>query len=130
MSPSREPSSTGLAAHVAATLAYVAGPFSGALVLLAERTSSYVLFHAWQSIVGLGGFGIIVAALVALASGSILVSAAVFRVLVVVSWASWVLWMMIWALCVVKAFTRRRWKLPIAGAYAERLTARTISRTS
>jgi uncharacterized membrane protein len=25
---------------------------------------------------------------------------------------------------VVRAFTRRRWKLPIAGTYAERLSAR------
>jgi uncharacterized membrane protein len=52
-----ESSSTGLDPHVAAALAYLAGPFSGVLILLAERTSAYVRFHAWQSVIGLGGWG-------------------------------------------------------------------------
>ena len=124
MSPPREPSSTGLDAHVAAALAYLAGPFSGILVLLAERTNSYVRFHAWQSVVGLGGLGVLVALLMVLAFGSVIVSATAFRALLVASWVSWALWIACWAVCLVKAFTRRRWKLPIAGAYAERLAAR------
>ncbi len=130
MSPGREPSSTGLDAHVAAALAYLAGPFSGVLVLLAERTSSYVRFHAWQSVVGLGGLGLIVALLLMLAFVSVLVSAKAFRVLVVASWVTWALWMVCWAICLVKAFTRRRWKLPIAGGYAERLSGRPPTGTS
>jgi uncharacterized membrane protein len=124
MSPPREPSSTGLDAHVAASLAYLAGPLSGILVLLAERTNTYVRFHAWQSILGLGGLGLIVAGLLALAFLSVLVSATAFRVLLMVSWAAWGLWVVCWGLCLVKAFTRRRWKLPIAGSYAERLSGR------
>ena len=51
------PSSTGLDPAVAAALSYLAGPFSGVLVLLAERTNPFVRFHAWQSIIGLGGLG-------------------------------------------------------------------------
>jgi uncharacterized membrane protein len=122
MSPPREPSTTGLDAHVAAALAYLAGPLSGILVLLAERTSSYVRFHAWQSILGLGGLGVIVALLMVLAFLSVLVSATAFRVLLTVGWLAWGLWIVCWATCLVKAFTRRRWKLPIAGEYAERLS--------
>ena len=124
MTPRREPSSTGLDAHVAATLAYLAGPFSGILVLLAEQTSPYVRFHAWQSVLGLGGLGLIVVLLLGLAFASVMVSATAFRVLLIVSWTAWLLWIVCWAVCLVKAFTRRRWKLPIAGTYAERLTAR------
>ena len=123
MSPGREPSSTGLDAHVAATLAYMAGPFSGVLLLLAERRSSYVRFHAWQSVIGLGGLGLLVALLLAVAFASVIVSASAFRALLITSWIVWVLWIVVWAICVVKAFTRRRWKMPIAGAYAERLSA-------
>lgn len=123
MSP-REPSSTGLHPHVAASLAYLAGPLSGVLVLLAERTNSYVRFHAWQSVIGLGGLGVLVALLLGLAFGSVLVSATAFRVLLVASWVAWALWIVCWAVCLAKAFTRRRWKLPIAGAYAERLSGR------
>ena len=45
---------TGLTPHVAASLAYLAGPFSGALLLATERESGFVRFHAWQAVVGLG----------------------------------------------------------------------------
>jgi uncharacterized membrane protein len=117
-------SSTGLDPHVAAALAYLAGPFSGVLILLAERTSSYVRFHAWQSVIGLGGLGLIVALLLGLAFASVIVSATAFRTLLVTSWVAWVFWILCWAVCVVKAFTRRRWRLPIAGTYAERLSVR------
>jgi len=123
--PESEVSSTGLDPHVAAALAYLAGPFSGVLVLLAERTSTYVRFHAWQSVVGLGGLGLIVALLLGLSFASVIVSATAFRALLITTWIVWVLWMLLWAVCVVRAFTRRRWKLPIAGGYAERLSART-----
>jgi uncharacterized membrane protein len=123
MTPKREPSSTGLDAHIAATLAYLAGPFSGILVLLAERTNSYVRFHAWQSVVGLGALGLLVVLLFGLAFASVIVSATAFRALIIVCWMVWALWIVCWATCLLKAFTRRRWKLPIAGAYAERLSA-------
>ncbi len=119
-----ELSSTGLDPHVAAALAYLAGPFSGVLILLAERNSPFVRFHAWQAVVGLGGLGLIVALLLGLAFASVIVSATAFRALLVTSWIVWAGWMLCWALCVAKAFTRRRWKLPIAGGYAERLSAR------
>ena len=124
MSPGREPSSTGLSAHVAAALAYLAGPFSGVLVLLAENTSSYVRFHAWQSIIGLGGLGLLVVVVWGVAFASVIVSATAFRVLITVFWVVAAVWLVVWGLCLVKAFTRRRWKLPIAGGYAERLSAR------
>lgn len=130
-----EPSTTGLDPHVAAALAYLAGPFSGLLVLAAERTNSYVRFHAWQSVLGLGGLGVLVVLLLTLAFGSVIVSATAFRLLLAVSWIVWGLWIVLWGTCLLKAFTRRRWKLPIAGAYAERLAARwqnppSVTRTS
>ena len=55
-------SSTGLSPRTASMLAYLAGPFSGGLILLAESKNEDVRFHAWQSVVGLGGLGIAVAA--------------------------------------------------------------------
>ncbi|MGH9310042.1 MAG: DUF4870 domain-containing protein [Vicinamibacterales bacterium] len=130
MSAGREPSTTGLDPHVAATLAYLAGPFSGVLVLLAERTNPYVRFHAWQSVIGLGGLGVIVALLLVLSFASLMVSATAFRTLLVASWVAWALWIVCWGICVVKAFSRRRWKLPIAGAYAERLSGRPTGTSS
>src|SRR5215813_13684004 len=68
-------SSTGLAPATAAALAYLAGPFSGALILLAETSSEDVQFHAWQSIVGLGGLSLAVLASYAIGIAAIFVSA-------------------------------------------------------
>lgn len=126
----QERSTTGLDAHVAATLAYLAGPLSGVLVLLAERTNSFVRFHAWQSVLGLGGAGLLVVLLLGLALGSVIVSAAAFRMLLVVTWGAWAAWIVLWGVCLVQAFTHRRWRIPIAGTYAERLAARPPNRTS
>ena len=106
-----EESSTGLTPRVAAVLAYLAGPFSGALVLLAERTSGQVRFHAWQSVLGL-------------AFASLVVSARAFFFLYLVAGLVWAAWVVGWVICMVQAFTGRRWKLPIAGAYAERFSGR------
>src|SRR5215203_261450 len=118
-----EESSTGLTPRVAAVLAYLAGPFSGVLVLLAERTSSFVRFHAWQSVLGLGALGVIVVMVLGLAFASLMVSARAFFFLYLVAGLAWALWVVCWVICLVQAFTGRRWKLPIAGAYAERFSA-------
>jgi uncharacterized membrane protein len=118
--PSGEPSTTGLAPNIASALSYLAGPFSGVLVLLAERTNPTVRFHAWQSVIGLGGLGVLVAALILGAFAAIVVSAALFRALLYVGWVVWIGWIVLWVVCIVKAYQGRRWKLPLAGDYAER----------
>jgi uncharacterized membrane protein len=118
-----EESSTGLTPRVAAVLAYLAGPFSGVLVLLAERTSGLVRFHAWQSVLGLGALGVIVVTLLGLAFASLMVSARAFFFLYLVAGLVWVSWVVCWVICMIQAFQGRRWKLPIAGDYAEKLSA-------
>lgn len=118
------PSSTGLQPNVAAALAYLAGPFSGILILLVERANAYVRFHAWQAVVGLGGLGAL--AVVALVSSflTLLLSPRVFTVMYWLSGLMGCLWLVVWAVCLFKAFTGRAWKMPVAGRYAERLASR------
>jgi uncharacterized membrane protein len=115
------PSSTGLQPRTAAALSYLAGPFSGALVLMAETTNQDVRFHAWQSIVGLGGLGVAVFAAYALAAVAVFLSATVVLVMLIVASAIWGVLALAWAICLWKAWAGGRWKLPLAGAYAERL---------
>ena len=114
-------STTGLEPNIASALAYLAGPFSGVLVLMAERSNRTVRFHAWQSIVGLGGLGVLVAALILSAFASIVISAALFKALLYTGWALWIAWIVLWVVCIVKAYQGQRWKLPLAGDYAERI---------
>lgn len=113
-------SSTGLKPRTAAALSYLAGPFSGALVLMAETTNQTVRFHAWQSIVGLGGLGIAVLAAYALAFAALFVSATAVSLMVGVAYVIWVVLILVWAICLWKAWSGARWKLPLVGDYAER----------
>jgi uncharacterized membrane protein len=114
------PSSTGLNKNVAAALAYLAGPLSGVLLLVLEGSSRYVRFHAMQSIVALGGLWLIAALLVLLSILTVFVSATGFQVLLYAAWVTGGIWIVVWMICLVNAFSGRMGKLPLAGTYAER----------
>lgn len=118
--PDVRTSSTGLEPRTASALAYLAGPFSGGLILLAESTNQDVRFHAWQSIVGLGGLGLAVIASYLLAFVALFVSATAVSLMVGVATVIWIVLAIVWVICLWKAWSGERWKLPIAGDYAER----------
>jgi uncharacterized membrane protein len=113
-------SSTGLEPRVASALAYLAGPFSGFLILLAESTNQQVRFHAWQSIVGLGGLGLAILGSYALAFAALFVSATAVTLMVGVATVIWIVLVLVWAICLFKAWSGERWKLPLVGDFAER----------
>ena len=115
-------SSTGLDPRTAAALAYLAGPFSGALVLWAETRHRDVRFHAWQSILALGGLVLLVLVSCALALIALFLSATAMLVMLRIATAITVVLAIVWAVCLWKAFAGGRWKLPFAGDYAERRT--------
>lgn len=119
-----EGSSTGLEPRTASALAYLAGPFSGALILWVETANRDVRFHAWQSIVGLGGVGLGVIAAYVFAFAAVFVSATAVSVMVGVASVMWIVLLIAWAICLWKALSGERWKLPLAGDYAERLAGR------
>ncbi len=119
------PSSTGLQPRTASALAYLAGPFSGALILLAETSNDEVRFHAWQSIVGLGGLTLAVIASYALGIAALFVSATAVSVMVGVATVIWIVLLIVWAICLWKAARGEHWHLPLAGDYAERLAGAT-----
>src|SRR6185503_19174114 len=96
---STAPSSTGLDPNFAAALAYLAGPFSGILILLVERANEYVRFHAWQSIVGLGGLGLLSGGLLVLAFLTLLLSPLVFTVMYWLAYVVGIVWVVVWILC-------------------------------
>ena len=116
----RAASSTGLHPPFAAGLAYLAGPFSGLVILFAERTNSYVRFHAWQAILGLGGLGLLTTLCLLLAFFGLFLSPGMFRTLYVLSAVLAAIWILAWGFCLVKAFGGTAWKLPLVGGFAER----------
>jgi uncharacterized membrane protein len=112
-------SATGLEPQFAAALAYLAGPFSGGVILMAERTNRYVLFHAWQAVIGLGGLGLLAIALLVLAFMGLLVSPYLFTAFSWLAAIATFTWIVAWAVCLVKAFGGSAWRMPVAGKYAE-----------
>ncbi len=119
--PHEETSSfTGLTPRAAATLAYLAGPLSGALLLATEPANRFVRFHAWQAVVGLGLLGIGAVLSLTLAFVLLLVSPTAFWAFLWLAAATGATWIVVWAFCVVSAYKGRVWKLPLAGAYSAR----------
>lgn len=114
------PSSTGLDPRTAAALAYLAGPFSGALLLWTETANHDVRFHAWQSVVALGGLLLAIIVSGTLAVTGLFVSATVMLVMLRVATILTLVLAIVWALCLWKAFAGGRWKLPFAGDVANR----------
>ena len=112
-------SSTGLEPRTASALAYLAGPFSGVLILLAEHTNDEVRFHAWQSIIGLGGLTLAVLASYALGIVAIFISATAVSVMFAAATVIWIVLLIVWAICLWKASIGERWHLPLAGPIAE-----------
>jgi uncharacterized membrane protein len=117
-------STTGLDPRIAASLAYLAGPFSAVVILSAERSNHYVKFHAWQSIFGLGAMAALAMGLLVLAFLMLFFSPVAFLILYWSAALMALACVVTLVTCIGNAFTGRAWKLPIAGDYAERRALR------
>jgi uncharacterized membrane protein len=118
-------SGTGLEPQFAGALAYLAGPFSGIIILLAERSNRFVRFHAWQAIIGLGGIALIGFALLFFAFAGLFISPTAFTFFYWLAGFTVLAWLVAWGICLFKAFGGTAWKMPIAGDRAERRALRT-----
>jgi uncharacterized membrane protein len=112
---------------MASALAYLAGPLSGVLLLIAERANRKVRFHAWQSILGLGGVWTLGCVLYLLAFAALFVSGNAFRVLLWLAILVWAGLIVLWVVGVLKAYRGEGLRLPIVSDYAERLASRSAT---
>ena len=108
VSPEAE-SSTGLSANVAGLLCYVLGWITGIIFIVLEKKSTYVRFHAWQSIMT---FGVLTVAQLVL--GWIPFVGWVLSILI------GILMFVLWLILIIQAGTGKMWKVPGAGDWAER----------
>jgi uncharacterized membrane protein len=119
-------STTGFDVRTASALAYLVGPISGALMLLAESRSEAVRFHAWQSIVALGGLWLLGFACYVLAFAMLLVSATGFPILLWTASIVWLVWAGVWLYCMWQAWSGRRVRIPVAADIADRFAVRRV----
>jgi uncharacterized membrane protein len=123
-------SSTGLDENVAALLSYIAGWVSGLVFFLIEKDSRLVRFHAMQSIllnavalvVGVGlwivwAFGTIIFASISDVLGSL-----VGLVLGLLLFVFWIGMLIALVMCLIKAFQKQYFKLPVIGNFAEKFS--------
>lgn len=103
---------TSLEPNVAGMLAYLFGWVTGLIFILIEPNDSFVRFHAMQSII----FSVIIC-----------VFSIIFGIMFLIPFVGWILFMLlwigtliIWILCMVKAYQGERFKLPVIGDFAEK----------
>jgi uncharacterized membrane protein len=107
--------SMGLEPNVAAALSYLCGWVTGLVFYLVEKENSFVRFHAMQSIVAFGGLTVLHFAL-----------GIVDQIpgLSILWWIGTpilsILGLVMWVICLLKAYQGERFKLPIAGDIAEK----------
>jgi uncharacterized membrane protein len=121
-------SSTGLDENVAALIAYIFGWLSGLILLLLEKESRLVRFHAMQSIL----FNVLIAVigfvlwivtfifvLIASQIGGFL--GTIVGLLATLIWIAFCIGLLIaWVMCLIKAYQGQFFKLPVIGDFAEK----------
>lgn len=99
-------SSLGMDANVAAALSYVLGWITGLIFFVTEKDSKYVKFHAMQSIIFSLSWTILSILLVITVIGPALLGIA---------------GLIIWIICIIKAYSGEMFKLPVIGDTAEKI---------
>ena len=120
--PTTERSSTGLDGNVAAALSYILGLVTGVIFFAIEKESRFVKFHAMQSM------------MVAVAVMAIYIAyTVVWMILWRIPFLGWLAglvgtlgygvlvlaFLALWIICMYKAFSGERFKLPYIGELAE-----------
>jgi uncharacterized membrane protein len=106
-------SSTGLSENVAGALCYSLLWVSGLVFLVVERQSSFVRFHAMQSLITFG----VISVVMVIASILPVIGGLVDGLLTL-------LVLVLWIMMMVKAWRGERYKLPWAGDEAEKQVGR------
>ena len=102
-------SSTGMSANIAGLLCYLFMWITGIVFVVIEKKSTFVKFHAWQSIMT---FGVLTVALL------------------ILTWIPFIGWILstlisilmvvLWIILLIQAGTGKMWKVPGAGDWAEK----------
>ena len=125
-------SSTGLDENVAALLSYVFGWVSGLIFFLIEKDSRLVRFHAMQSIllnaaaivVGIGLWIAWVVIAIIFSQISSALASLVSILIGLLIFVFWALMLVAVVMCLIKAYQKQYFKLPVLGNFAEKFSAR------
>lgn len=125
-------SSTGLDENVAALLSYVMTWVTGLIFFLMEKESRLVRFHAMQAIllgaaaivIGVGLWVVWVVLLIIVAQIADVLPMLLNLVFFLLMIAFYLGLLIAWILCMVKAYQKQYFKLPVFGNFAEKFSAK------
>jgi len=110
-----------MAENVAGLLCYVLGWVTGLIFFLIDKRP-FVRFHAAQSIVTFGGLQIISILLIFMHFGGM----GFFGFSALLHFVLWILEIVLWILCMVKAYQHEWFRVPIAAQFADQLAGKQI----
>ena len=118
--PYQAPQTGGLTDNVAGALCYVVGLFTGILFLVLSpyNRNRFVRFHAFQAIfLHVAWIGLWIAhTVISITLGGWLFSSLLWTAIALGG-------LVVWVLCIVKAYSNERFKLPVIGDLAEKQAA-------
>ena len=125
-------SSTGLDENVAALLSYVFGWISGLIFFLMEKDSRLVRFHGMQSILLNVTFIVVLIALYIAWAIVVIVLGMISDVLAPIGGLLFGLLILVfciailvaWVMCLIKAYGKQYFKLPVIGNFAEKFSTK------
>ena len=92
--------------NLAAALSYVLGWLTGLIFFVIEKESKYVKFHAMQSIIFSVAWTILSILLVVTVVGPMFLG---------------IVGLVVWVICIIKAYSGEMFKLPVIGDMAEKI---------
>jgi uncharacterized membrane protein len=118
-------SSTGMSTNVAGLLCYVGAWVSGIVFVVWEKKSTFVKFHAWQSIMV---FGVLTLAhlifsrmLINIGLGNLFYpNWGLINAGIALGWIIGMVMLALWIVLMVTAYQGKMWKVPLAGNWAEK----------
>lgn len=117
---------TGLKRNVAAGIACLLSLVSGIVFLVLEPKDKFVRFWALQSVIW-GVAAIVIAGVVAVATPVLgwlpLIGTLLSVILTLVFWIFKLAWVVVYFICVIKAFSDETWEIPWVGKFARRFLA-------
>ncbi len=113
-------STTGLSPHTASVLCYAAAWVSALIVLVIERDSRLVRFHAMQSALAFGGLCLLAVGCGALTVVSAFYSTAAFQFFAWASELSWMAMVLLWVVALVCVTRNAQWQMPVVARFAQR----------
>lgn len=100
---------TGLKKNTAGALSYILGPITGVIFLILEK-DPFVRFHAMQSIVVFTLFWFILPWVLGLT-----------LILAILIGLVWIISLILWLMCIYKAWMGEEWEVPVLGKFARQL---------